>query len=442
VSDTTGDEKRDGVYPIKYFHMTLSDSFSLAYRTVRSNKLRTGITVAIIAFGIMALIGIITAIDALNGSLRESFSTMGANGFTISYKERFRFNDNERTEKVDKTKKQKKSNLDKPIQLYEAELFKKTFDYPALVSISLSGPGAVELRYKSKKTNPNIRVNGGDENYLPVNGFSIAAGRNFNLLDVQTGRNVCLLGSEVATKLFGLGNETKGVDKIISIGGIPYRVIGVLKSKGSSALMRADNVVITTYNNVRRMDNISPSFTIGVMANDVQSLNGAVNETTSVFRGIRKLTPIEEDNFVIEKSDKLAETFIGLLGSIQGAAGAIGLITLVGAAIGLMNIMLVAVNERTREVGLIKALGGKRKNIRQQFLFESTIISLLGALFGIILGVLVGNLFSMVLKTGFVVPWAWIIGGIIICSGVGLLAGLWPAIKASRLNPITALRYE
>jgi len=422
--------------------MTLSDSFSLAYRTVRSNKLRTGITVAIIAFGIMALIGIITAIDALNGSLRESFSTMGANGFTISYKERFRFNDNERTEKVDKTKKQKKSNLDKPIQLYEAELFKKTFDYPALVSISLSGPGAVELRYKSKKTNPNIRVNGGDENYLPVNGFSIAAGRNFNLLDVQTGRNVCLLGSEVATKLFGLGNETKGVDKIISIGGIPYRVIGVLKSKGSSALMRADNVVITTYNNVRRMDNISPSFTIGVMANDVQSLNGAVNETTSVFRGIRKLTPIEEDNFVIEKSDKLAETFIGLLGSIQGAAGAIGLITLVGAAIGLMNIMLVAVNERTREVGLIKALGGKRKNIRQQFLFESTIISLLGALFGIILGVLVGNLFSMVLKTGFVVPWAWIIGGIIICSGVGLLAGLWPAIKASRLNPITALRYE
>ena len=147
-------------------------------------------------------------------------------------------------------------------------------------------------------------------------------------------------------------------------------------------------------------------------------------------------------NFVIEKSDKLAETFIGLLGSIQGAAGAIGLITLVGAAIGLMNIMLVAVNERTREVGLIKAIGGKKRNIRQQFLFESTIISLLGALFGIVLGVLVGNLFSIFLKTGFVVPWAWVIMGIIICSGVGLLAGLWPAIKASKLNPITALRYE
>ncbi len=190
------------------------------------------------------------------------------------------------------------------------------------------------------------------------------------------------------------------------------------------------------------MSNISPSFTIGVIANDVQQLQGAIDEATSVFRGIRRLTPIEDENFVIEKSDKLAETFIGLLGSIQGAAGAIGLITLVGAAIGLMNIMLVAVNERTREVGLIKAIGGKRKNIRQQFLFESTIISLLGAFFGIVLGVLVGNLFSIFLKTGFVVPWLWVILGIVICSGVGLLAGLWPAIKASRLNPINALRYE
>ena len=133
---------------------------------------------------------------------------------------------------------------------------------------------------------------------------------------------------------------------------------------------------------------------------------------------------------------------ISLLGSISGSAGAIGLITLIGAAIGLMNIMLVAVNERTKEVGLIKALGGTRKSIRSQFLFESIIISLLGAIFGIILGVLVGNLFSMVLSTGFVVPWGWVITGIVICSIVGLAAGLWPAIKASRLDPIVALRYE
>jgi putative ABC transport system permease protein len=422
--------------------MTLKDSLSLAYRTVRSNRLRTGITVAIIAFGIMALIGIITAIQAMNEGLRDSFSTMGANGFTISYKERFRFNDDNNNQKVDKNKKVKKSNLDKYILPHEAEMFKQRFHYPgAIASIWLSGFGNYEVHYKDKKTNPNVRMTGGDENYLAVNGFTIEAGRNLTPLDVQGGRNVCMIGSDVATKLFGQFKD-KAVDKFITVGGTPYRVIAVLKSKGSSAMLRADNVVITSYNTVRRTGFSGNSFTIGVLASDVSQVDGAVNEATAVFRSIRKLIPTDADNFAIEKSDKLAETFIGLLGSIQGAAGAIGLITLIGAAIGLMNIMLVAVNERTREVGLIKALGGKRKNIRQQFLFESVIISLLGALFGIVLGVIIGNIFATLLGAGFAVPWAWVIAGIIICSGVGLLAGIWPAVKASKLNPITALRYE
>jgi putative ABC transport system permease protein len=421
--------------------MTLKDSFNLAFRTVRSNKLRTGITVAIIAFGIMALIGIITAIQSMNEGLRNSFSTMGANGFTISYKERFRFNNDDNNQKIDKTKKAKKSNLDKYIQLHEAEAFKQNYTFPALVSISLTGFGNYEIHYKDKKTNPNVRMNGGDENYLAVNGYSIEEGRNLTLADVQSGRNVCLIGSDVATKLFGQFKD-KAVDKFINIGGSPYRVIAVLKSKGSSALLRADNVVITSYNNVRRTGFGGNSFIIGILANDITQVDAAVNEATSVFRNIRKLLPTDDENFVIEKSDKLAATFIDLLSSIQKAAAAIGLITLIGAAIGLMNIMLVSVNERTREVGLIKALGGKRRNIRQQFLFESVIISLLGALFGIILGVIIGNIFALLLSAGFTVPWAWVIAGIIICSGVGLIAGIWPAVKASRLNPITALRYE
>ena len=421
--------------------MALADSFSLAYRTVRSNKLRTGITVTIIALGIMALIGIITAIDALNGSLRESFSTMGANGFTIAYKERIRFGNDMEVTKQTRGRKVKKSNLDKPIQLHEAELFKSTFNYPGIVSISLGGPGGNEVHYLNKKTNPNVNIRGGDEYFLQVNGFTINIGRNLNKIDIQTGRSVCLVGNDVATKLFGNTPE-KAMDKIIRVGNVPYRVIGVLKSKGASSLLRADNVIITTYNNVRRLQNASTSFAIGVTANDIQELPGAVETATANFRAIRKLNPTEEDNFVVEKSDKIAETFIGLLGSIQVSAGAIGLITLIGAAIGLMNIMLVSVNERTKEVGLIKAIGGKKKNIRQQFLFESTIISLLGAFFGIILGVLIGNVFAMFLGTGFVVPWLWVCIGIAICTLVGLGAGLWPAIKASRLNPIVALRYE
>lgn len=421
--------------------MVLLDSLSLAFGTVKGNKLRTGITIAIIAFGIMALIGIITAIDAMNGSLRNSFSTMGANGFTISYKERFRFGNNNQSTREKTGQQQKKSNLDKIITLQQAELFKASFKYPAIVSISLNGSGNNEVHYENKKTNPNVRMNGGDENYLQVDGFTLSAGRNFNRMDVETGRNVCFLGSDLVDKLFD-GTAEAAIDKMVSVGGISYRVIGTLKSKGSSALLRADNVVITTYNNMRKFPNSATSYTIGVMANNVLQIDGAVNQATATFRAIRKLQPTEQENFAIDKSDKLAETFIGLLGGIQTAAGAIGFITLIGAAIGLMNIMLVAVNERTREIGLIKAIGGKRKNIRQQFLFESTIISLFGALFGILLGILVGNLFALFLGTGFVVPWLWVIMGILVCALVGLAAGLWPAIKASNMNPITALRYE
>ena len=207
-------------------------------------------------------------------------------------------------------------------------------------------------------------------------------------------------------------------------------------------MLRQDDMVFTSYTNIRHFQNISASYILGVMVKNVNELEVASDEATSVFRAVRKMEPSEEVNFVIERSDKFAELFIGFLSSITAAAGAIGFITLIGAAIGLMNIMLVAVSERTREVGLIKAIGGKSRNIRQQFLFESIIISLLGAFFGIILGILVGNLFSLILKTGFVIPWFWVIMGVVICTIVGLVAGIYPAMKAARLNPIDALRFD
>ncbi len=425
--------------------MTLQDSFVLAWRTVKSNKLRTGITVAIIAFGIMALIGIITAISAMNQSLKENFSFMGANAFSIRYKEmKARMGGPDQGEEFSKSKKgkkEKKSNLDKVIRLEESTYFKEHYGFNrAQVSVYRRGNGNNEIHYKNKKTNPQIAMFGADENYLAVSGYTLASGRNLNAVDMQSGRNVAVIGSNVAAKLNPARPE-KMLDKIILVSGKPYRVIGLLKSKGSSAMMRQDDVVITSVENLRQYQ-INNSYQIGVMVNNVAELEPAIGEATDQMRKARRLIPTEAENFVIDKSDKFAEMFIGFLAGISGAAGAIGMITLIGAAIGLMNIMLVAVNERTREVGLIKALGGKKKDVRRQFLFESILISILGAVFGIILGVLVGNIFSIVLGTGFVIPWMWVAIGIIICTVVGLVAGIYPAMKAASLNPINALRYE
>jgi putative ABC transport system permease protein len=429
--------------------MQISDSIALSWQTIKMNKLRTGITVSIIALGIMALIGIITAIAAMNQSLRESFSTMGANGFSIRYKERnfFMGNGNRRNvEKTTKTKlKERKSNTGRIISYEEAMDFKEMYKYPAVVSVSLRGSFNETVQYvtaeKAFKTNPNVSFQGGDENYLELNGYKLAAGRNLSVNDVTTGRAVVIIGDEVLNKCFN-GNAQKAVDKIVKISNRPYLVIGVLQKKGASAFMNLDNVTITSYNNIRQVMSTTNTFSIGVMVDDYKLLDNAVGQATGLFRNVRKLDIREDDNFFIDKSDALAEKFIGFLGGITGSAGVIGLITLIGAAIGLMNIMLVAVTERTKEVGLSKAMGATKQTIRRQFLFESIIISLLGASFGIILGVLVGNIFGIILGTGFIVPWLWVLLGVVICFATGLLAGVYPASKAAKLDPIVALRYE
>jgi putative ABC transport system permease protein len=424
--------------------MTLRDTLSLSFRTVRSNRLRTGITVAIIALGITALIGINTAIAAIKQKFVESFSSMGAMGFTIRYQEpRRHFNNDEVKKEKKGAKKEKKSSMGKPITENQAEAFKEVYQFPAQVSANLMGARDAIIAYGNQKTNPNVWVVGGDENYTGLNGFSVLYGRDLNSLDIETSRNVCLIGKDVATRFFG-ENVERPLDKIIRINNIPFRIIGTLKPKGSTFGRSLDNVIITSYTNVRRFFNSNPnaSFNIQVKVPDIKLIDGAIGEATGTFRTIRKLTVTESDNFMVDKSDSFAELLIRNLSFITIAALLIGVITLVGAAIGLMNIMLVAVTERTKEIGLVKAIGGKKKNVRYQFLYESIIISLLGAAFGIVLGIILGNVVGILLSTSFVIPWDWVITGVIICSLVGLLAGLYPAIKAGKLNPIEALRYE
>ncbi|HET6253179.1 MAG TPA: ABC transporter permease [Puia sp.] len=423
--------------------MRLTDTLSLAYRTIRGNPLRTGLTVAIIAFGIMALVGINTAIDAMKQKFTESFSAMGANGFTIHYKSWFNFNNGGVKSQKKSALREKRSNSNEPITKLQAETFHSRYTFPARMSLGLMGVTDAVVSSGDRKTNPNVRVQGGDENYIDLNGFTLAAGRNLNALDLSSGRNVAIIGSDISKKFFG-SDANFAVEKIIRVNNLPFRVIGVLGSKGSSLGMNFDNMILTSYNNVRRFFSLGSqtSFSIQVKVADVKEIDGAIDEAEGIFRPVRRLDVTEADNFLIDKSDTFVNLLLRNLSFITIAALVIGGITLLGATVGLMNIMLVAVTERTKEIGLVKAIGGRQRVVRQQFLWESVLISLIGAAFGVVLGVIVGNSFSIFLDTGFVVPWGWLLGGIGVCSLVGLVAGVYPAWKAGRLNPIEALRYE
>ncbi len=427
--------------------MTNRDSLALSWKNVKGNKLRTAITIIIMALGIFALILIITAIKAASNGLTSSFSTMGANSFGIRYKERnINFGGNNKNNGTQKTKrglKEKKSNSGIPISFDEAKAFKDRYAFPGTkVGLALRGANNIVANVGSKKTNPDVSITGGDENYLELNGFKIAYGRNFTPTEVGAGRNVCALGSGVAEKLFPL-NVARAIDAIINVDHVPYRVIAVLEEKNSSAFFNTSRIVITTVNNIRRQyATQASSYAIAVMVTDLKLMDMAAGEATATFRPIRKLAVTDSENFYIDKSDSIAQSLLTNLGFLEKGTIGIAFITLIGAAIGLMNIMLVAVNERTKEIGLTKALGATRNDIKSQFLFESVMISLMGAFAGIVVGVLVGNLVAIFFKTGFVIPWMWIGIAVVVCTAVGLLAGLIPAVKASKLDPIVALRYE
>lgn len=425
--------------------MKFKDVFLLAFTTVKSNKLRTGITISIIAFGIMALVGIITAIKAMNQKFSESFSTMGANGFTIRYKERnMRFGNGSSEVTVSKKgRKEKKSNFNKIITKDEAEYFVSHFSYPGIVkSISIFANRNNIVSYNQKKTSPNVVLLGGDENYLELNSYKLIAGRNMTPSEVNTAQNVCILGYDIAKNFFTDAID-RSINRTININNLPYKILGVLESRGSTFGFSRDNMVITSYKNIaHNFSGNNSSYVLAVKVNDLQNMDNVMGEAESLFRAVRKNKITEESNFTVDRSDSMVETAMKSLRYLRWAAIVIGLITLLGAAVGLMNIMLVSVAERTKEVGLIKAIGGKKQLVSRQFLLEAVIISIMGALCGIILGIGIGNLFSIVLKTGFVVPWDWVIYGIVICTIVGLAAGIYPAIKAGKLNPIEALRYE
>lgn len=411
--------------------LLLRENIKIATDSIKGNKLRAFLTMLIIFFGITALVGISSAIDAMKGSINSNFTSMGANSFTIRNKET----------SIKVGKKGRKSRRYESISFKEAMRFKNEFTFPVTTAVSTMASFNARIKFESQKTNPNIQVFGGDDNYLATSGYELEKGRNFSPQEITSGAHVVIIGKDIEFDLFK--GKQKGLDKTITISNAKYKIIGILASKGNSMGFGGDKVCIIPLNAARQyFGSNDMSFTISVLAKNTEWLNMALDEATGLFRKIRAVPLGEEDNFEITKADSLANMLIGLTSKASMGAIIIGIITLIGASIGLMNIMLVSVTERTREIGIRKALGATSETIKNQFLIESIVICLLGGFFGILMGIVTANLISFQLSSSFFMPWTWITIGFVVCLIVGLVSGYLPAKRASKLDPIESLRFE
>lgn len=410
--------------------MNLKENIREGVKSIKSNLLRTILTASIIAIGITSLVGILTAIDGIKSSIDTSFSSLGVNSFDIRRKWP------DRT--VREGKEQKKYPLLKKNEVLE---FKERFT-EGTTTLHLYVSGSAEIKRLSNKTTPNFMVQGIDENYMVIKNYNIENGRNLTQLDVQNGANYVLIGSEVVKNLF---KDEDPINKKISFYGNKFIVIGVLEKKGGfGGQTYADRTVFIPLKNAIRVARRGYlDYRITVNVSDPTKMVHVIGEATSLMRQLRKDPIGEEESFEISANKTLEEELDELSSYLKIGGFSIGFITLIGASIGLMNIMLVSVTERTREIGIRKAIGATPQKIRLQFLIEAILICILGGVGGVIIGLGIGNIVANLIKAGnFVAPWEWVIMGFVVCLVVGLISGYYPAYKASKLDPIDALRYE
>ena len=412
--------------------MNLLENIREGLRSIAGNRLRTILTSLIIAIGITSLVGILTAIDGIQNSVNSSFEGLGANTFSIiARQEVFR-----RDGRV--------QQQDEPIDYFDAVQFKRRFPYGATIAVSTIANGAAQAKFGSKKTNPNVQLTGGDVAYLSVKGYTLLSGRNLTQNDVDYGLNVAIIGSEVAATLFE--KKLNPLSQVIRVSGNQYKIVGVLDKKGGFSGGGDNRIILIPLDNARALaGSRRQTFDVTASVPSVSDQDEAVGEARGVMRQVRRDPLGQPDSFDIERADELAKETENITGYLRIGGFGIGFITLLGAAIALLNIMLVSVTERTREIGIRKSLGATPQRIREQFLIEAIVICILGGVGGVVMGLGIGNLIAALIsegKGGFVVPWGWMGLGIVVCVAVGLFAGIYPAVRASKLDPIEALRYE
>jgi len=380
------------------------------------------------------MVGILTAIDSVLYTMSNNFNRLGANSFSFR----------RTSETIKSNSKGRKEKWSEPISFEQAMKFKDSYNYgSSRVSIDIWGTRGATIRYKEEKSTPTVSVVGVDENFLFTSAYEIDYGRNFTASEVISGGNKVIIGSDIVKILFNDKPET-AVGKVISVNARKYKVMGVLKQKGNTAGSSSDKRIFMTLLEAKKLyGHTDSNYSVTVSVVDATEMEDAISNGIGTMRNARKLKVTEKNDFEIRKSDGILEKLKDMTLQLRIGTMVIVGLTLLGAAIGLMNIMLVTVTERTKEIGVRKALGATRNNVLLQFLTEAVMICIMGGLAGVVMGTGIGFMIAkFALKSTFVIPWFWMILGIIVCVVVGISSGLYPALKASRMDPIESLRYE
>lgn len=411
--------------------MNLIENMKEGMRSIKANMLRSVLTALIVAIGITSLVGILTAIDGIERSVNDSLAGLGVNTFDINSRDNRGGSSQGVTQKVYP-----------PIKLSETLRFIEMYPVPSSISLKANLSWNAEIKRLSAKTNPNVRVEGTNEEFLAINGLELQKGRGFSKIEVGYGTNVAIIGHKIYKTLFKDNEEP--INNKISVLGTQFKVIGVIVEKGEFAEDNFDNMVVIPIrlaNQMAKGRGLYYELTVGIK--DAANMDYAMGEATGLMRSIRQDDVGKENSFDLERSETLAQEMESITSALRMGGFGVGFITLLGASIALMNIMLVSVTERTREVGVRKALGATPLRIRQQFVIEAIVVCLLGGVTGILLGILIGNGISRLMGIEiFVVPWMWMFMGLVVCISVGLISGYYPAHKASKLDPIESLRFE
>ncbi len=419
-------------HPVGRIHRAwtrFGENLRLAWQAIRTSRMRSILTMLIVAIGIMAVMGMLTVIGALVYNLENEFGALqGATLKVYGFRQTLSEHGQSRT-------------VYHPITRQNVEMFKKLFDGPGLVGIKI-GVGSVEGRYEKRKTRPNLSVRGVDYGFFDADAISLLAGRKFSPREAEGTGPLVIIGERICANLFD--PPEKAIGKWILLGSLRFQVIGVLDGKSESGFGQGgdDRLLVPYKSGLARFPKYGDDYTILLRQLPGVPTEQLKDATIKTMRQVRGLRAAEADTFRIRDSDEILKGQLKSIGQVGIAAVIIALITLLGSSVGLTNIMLASVTERTREIGVRKALGAYSSTVRQQFLVESVMITVVGGAIGIVLGILIGFGVSTLMKIQFAMPWMWTLMSLALCMLVGVLSGYLPARRAAHLDPILCLHYE